>query len=180
MGDRLISVPNARVLPLTQGKQTLVDADVYESIKGRPWCAAWAGNAWYVKGRDDGRQVFLHRFIVGAKRGQHVHHRNGDTLDNRRENLQVRGHSEHVREHKLNRATAAASGYRWVYWKKRKQRWCVQISTGGFTYNCAWEFTSAESAAALANRIARVIYGPGAYQNRLPGQATLSNDSTEP
>src|SRR5215218_7007743 len=31
----------------------------------------------------------MHRFILGAPPGQHIYHRNRDTLDNRRENLLV-------------------------------------------------------------------------------------------
>ncbi len=39
----------------------------------------------------------MHRLIMGAERGQVVHHRNGDRLDNRRENLEVlAGTGEHI------------------------------------------------------------------------------------
>lgn len=34
-------------------------------------------------------RIYLHRYVMGAKRGEHVDHISGDTLDNRRENLRI-------------------------------------------------------------------------------------------
>src|ERR671923_1279770 len=53
----------------------------------------------------NGKNILEHRWIMeqhlGRKllRSEHVHHLNGDKLDNRLENLVVMSHAEHNREH---------------------------------------------------------------------------------
>ena len=34
-------------------------------------------------------RIYLHRYVMDAKRGEHVDHISGDTLDNRQENLRI-------------------------------------------------------------------------------------------
>ncbi|MCR4340535.1 MAG: HNH endonuclease [Gemmatimonadaceae bacterium] len=56
----------------------------------------------------DGKKVRAHRWIMeqylGRKLlpGEHVHHRNGNPLDNRLENLQVLSPKEHMQWHKAH------------------------------------------------------------------------------
>lgn len=56
--------------------------------------------------RRGGRKVREHRWIMEQVLGrdlrpdEHVHHRNGDPLDNRPENLEVLSANEHLRLHK--------------------------------------------------------------------------------
>lgn len=59
---------------------------------------------WKIK-RQDGYWVYDHRYVAEQvlgrklKRSEHVHHLNGDTLDNRPENLAVISHSDHSKIH---------------------------------------------------------------------------------
>jgi len=58
---------------------------------------------WRVKIAEPNRWAYEHRVVMAQtcgrplRAGEHVHHRNGDGLDNRPENLQIVTHAEHMR-----------------------------------------------------------------------------------
>lgn len=54
---------------------------------------------WLIKTKPTGRWEYEHRVITKAPKGLHVHHINGDTLDNRLENLIVLTSKEHQETH---------------------------------------------------------------------------------
>lgn len=54
---------------------------------------------WVIKVSNKGKWPYEHRFITKAPKGSHVHHINGDTLDNRLENLIVLSPKEHLGTH---------------------------------------------------------------------------------
>jgi len=59
---------------------------------------------------------YEHRVVTNAPKGTHVHHINGNTLDNRVENLLVLTHAEHMKEHLITQ---------WA----RKHKCCVDCGT---------------------------------------------------
>ena len=54
---------------------------------------------WQIKVSETGRWPYEHRIVANAPPGSHVHHINGDTLDNRPENLVVMQPKDHMRTH---------------------------------------------------------------------------------
>ena len=54
---------------------------------------------WLIKIKPTGRWQYEHRVITNAPKGSHVHHINGDTLDNRPENLVVLSPKQHSCTH---------------------------------------------------------------------------------
>jgi hypothetical protein len=88
------------VITLTQGKFALVDSADAAAIGCHNWCAVKSGNgkSWYAVRavRIDGRKalVQMHREILQVGPGLMVDHRNGDGLDNRRENIRQATASE--------------------------------------------------------------------------------------
>ncbi len=78
-------------IPLTRGCVALVDDEDYERVKAHSWYAQPNHRTFYAVtnvGRSASRRTIqMHRIIMGATRGQHIDHVNGDGLDNRRANL---------------------------------------------------------------------------------------------
>ena len=60
----------------------------------------WSPCLGYAESRDG----LMHRIIMGDPPGKHVHHVNGNRLDNRRENLVILGPGEHSSFHAKRRA----------------------------------------------------------------------------
>lgn len=79
-------------LPLSRGLVALVDDEDYDLLSEMKWCAkprrSLSGGHYACKTiKPD--QVYLHRFILNAQKGDIVDHINGDGLDNRRCNLRL-------------------------------------------------------------------------------------------
>lgn len=71
----------------------------------------------------------LHRFILDAPEGLFVDHRNGDPLDNRRENLRICT----VRENSTNIVSSKnrkAGGFKGVSWNRNAGKWEAYIGAG--------------------------------------------------
>lgn len=67
---------------------------------------------------------YEHRLVAGAVKGQLVDHINGDTLDNRLENLRLCS----IKENSRNvRGREGTSRYKGVYFQKRARKWCASI-----------------------------------------------------
>ena len=103
----------------------LVDADDYEQLSRIKWDALCG----YVKGNDEGRQVFMHRMILTATAGMVVDHANGDTLDNRRCNLRVATQQENSRNHKKHQF--GRNPYKGVYSNNGGKTWFMSIFVNG-------------------------------------------------
>ena len=108
-----------RTLPLTRGREAIVDAADYEWLSQWKW---YVSNAGYVMRRDGkyGRLVLLHRLITGldevSPKVAVPDHINRNPLDNRRANLRVVSNSSNGQ----NRPATGASGFVGVYKRKSK------------------------------------------------------------
>jgi HNH endonuclease len=80
---------NPERLPLTRGKVALVDAEDLATVLNYKWHAFPIGHTWYAATSVNGRRSYLHRMILRAPQGLVTDHKNGDGLDNRRENLRL-------------------------------------------------------------------------------------------
>ena len=80
-------------LRLLRGETAIINAEDYELVNNIQWHL----NGRYVRGRISGTPTYLHWVIAGHPlKGYHVHHRNGNRLDNRRENLEVLSETKHI------------------------------------------------------------------------------------
>ena len=108
-------------------KYALVDDEDYERIvetkdkRGKP-------KKWYCHNNNSSsdyamsssRRDSIHRLVMGNPRGMFVDHINGDTLDNRKENLRVCTRSQNSQNQRLK--SHSKSGYKGVHERAYPQR----------------------------------------------------------
>lgn len=129
----------------------LVDDDVPNEVLAYRWYLSGG----YAKrdGQKDGKRyhVLMHRFLAGVTEPGckiHVDHINGDTLDNRRENLRVATPSQNAQ----NRPAKTKRGtYRGVTWSKHKRKWIARATINYRTFHIGEFFDEEAAAQAVAD-----------------------------
>ena len=121
-------------IPLTQGKVALVSDEDYERVSAFKWHAHKMNGVFYAARKmqlPDGKRTtqYLHRFLLGlapgdARQGDHV---NGNTLDNRQQNLRIVTHAQNKQAFRREKADTASSKFRGVHLHKRHQKWEAYI-----------------------------------------------------
>jgi hypothetical protein len=110
-------------IPLTKGYVALVDDEDFEWLSKFKWQANIKHSGDVYAHRDTlaheirdnpalPNKTKMHRLIMGFPEGKHVDHINGNTLDNRRQNLRVCSKGENMRNSKLQRRSK--TGYKGV------------------------------------------------------------------
>lgn len=95
-------------IPLSKGLFALVDAEDFERVSAFKWTASLESNGrnFYAirrcyREKRRGIKIRMHRFVLGLpplpNDGLVVDHLNGDTLDNRKANLEIVDHLENMR-----------------------------------------------------------------------------------
>jgi hypothetical protein len=129
--------PATVLIELTQGKVAIIDAEDADRVCAHLWNAYISQTGiWYAKNGSTPRD-YLHRFILDAPAGSIVDHRNGDGLDCRKSNMRLA--DKRINSLNCKRRPHNKSGFRGVYWEKRRGTWRVvakpfgkQIHVGEF------------------------------------------------
>lgn len=119
-------------LTIYGGYQVTLDESDYPRVAGIKWFRAAGKYACsYMTLWGEKTSIYMHRMIVGAiGRDQIVDHINGDTWDNRRENLRIVTKGQNNRNrHSIN----SSSGFMGVR-KTAEGRWQAYINDGGFRH----------------------------------------------
>lgn len=163
-------------IQLTQGQVTIVSDEDYERASAHKWYAnprkGHGGASFYavrsVRLPNGKRRLqYLHRFLLGlepgdkTRRGDHI---NGDTLDNRRENLRIVTNRQNQQAFR-RKVPGTSSKFRGVYWNKRDQKWCAQIKPDGAKQIHLGYFDVEEDAARAYDAAARAYFGEFAQPN---------------
>lgn len=145
-------------IPLTQGKVAVIDDDDAVLVGRYKWFAMkhYSGKRWYASAKVNGKRVSLHRFLTGYPM---TDHKNGDSLDNRRENLRPCTNQQN----QFNRnKQAGSSRFKGVTFYKRDGIWLAQIQkTGpnGRKNHRLGTFKTEEEAAAAYQAAATKLFG---------------------
>jgi hypothetical protein len=160
-----------RLLPLTQGKYTIVDDADYAKASTIPWYPRNSGDNCYAYNPNQKIKNFrhLHRLLLNPENQQSVDHENGNGLDNRRKlNLRACSHSENHQGFKQPKGGKVFDSiYRGVSYCKRDHKWIAFIKPNGEGINLG-RFDTAQEAAAAYDAAALKFYGKFAQLNLGP------------
>ena len=140
-------------LPVTGGYVALLDDEDYERFKGQKWWVlkGGGGSGIYARGWDKKRKKhgMLHRQVLGLDDSNiHIDHKDGNTLNNQRDNLRVADYSQNA----MNRKKRAngSSKYKGVCWDKETRKWLATAMVRGKSKKLG-RFKSEEDAARAYN-----------------------------
>ncbi len=156
------------LVPLTQGYGTIVSNDDYERVMTRSWQVFFKKGKPYAtssfsRGGKQGK-IWMHRFILDAPEGMLVDHRDGNGLDNTRENIRICTALENARNTRKNRGSSRFKG---VSWDKVRERWEAGITVNGKRIYLG-RFISEDLAAKKYDKAALLHFGDFARIN-FPG-----------
>jgi len=157
-----------RKVELTKGKVALVDDADYELVRDHKWyfhgvyAATRVPRGWGLRKSN----ILMHWFVLYGfgepPAGIEVHHINGNTLDNRRMNLEETTHRQHLiggaRERYRGRNPARTTRYVGVI-HRGNGRFTADVKHMGVTRTVRGTFASAEAAAVARAKLARRLRG---------------------
>lgn len=115
-------------IKLTQGKFALVDDDDFERLNKYKWFAYNSRGKFYARrngrNKETGKQyiIHMHRIILGKiPQEKEVDHKDGNGLNNQRNNLRLANRFQNMQNRKLNRDNK--SGHKGVLWHSRDHVW---------------------------------------------------------
>ena len=90
-----------KTIKLTGLSKTIIDDNQYDSLSKYSWYALNCSGYVYAVTNVNGKTIRMHRMIMSVKNHTiKVDHINGDTLDNRIENLRTCSNAENIRNQK--------------------------------------------------------------------------------
>lgn len=143
-------------IELSKGLYSIVDLEDYSLLIQSKWSAYYkpSCNKWYAQNKKNG---LLHRYLLGVTDPNIlVYHKNGNTLDNRRENLEIISREISKRRAKRRVTTNV---YRGVS-RLSANKWRADIRN-----NFIGSFDTPEEAALAWNKVALEMYGENAQLN---------------
>lgn len=159
-----------KFIPLTRGKYAIVDDEDYGELNKHKWCALKKHDGRFYAVRWTSRSVpprmmiKMHRHILGIlgifDRSVLVDHRDGDGLNNQRDNLRQANSFQNA--HNRKKRTGVSSRYKGVTWCKRDSNWRAFIGYGGKSISLGVFQDEAEAGEAY-RRKAIELYGDFAY-----------------
>lgn len=153
-------------IDLTRGKLTFIDDEDFAHVSKLNWFSQKVGRRWYaacdLRSRG-GAYILLHRFILSAPEGKEVDHKNGDGLDNRRDNLRICSVKNNRRAFR-RKIIGCSSRFRGVRWHTLRNKWSAQIKTNGKQFYLGL-FTDEVDAAIAYDTAAKKYFGEFASLN---------------
>jgi AP2 domain. len=147
-------------IQLTRGMVAVVEKEDFDWLSIFSWCYSPVG---YAQSRINGKAEYMHRLIMGAKKGEFIDHINLNKLDNRRSNLRFCTRQQNQHNQAARRGT---SRYKGVSYRRDTRKYSAQIHVNRKKINLGC-FESEEDAARAYNKAALKYHGIFAYLNEV-------------
>ncbi len=121
-------------IPLTKGKRALIDDVDFDNVSKYKWHTVKIHGIYYAfrsitikkdKNNSFTRKVLMHRVILNAKKEQFVDHKDGNGLNNTKENLRLCTRSQNGANSKPQKR-ARTSKYKGVVYNKSSKHWIAR------------------------------------------------------
>jgi hypothetical protein len=156
-----------KTVPLTRRKFALVDNEDFDKVNKYYWNAKKDKKKYYacraiylgkIDGKYKGTTENMHRFILGITNSKiSIDHKNGNTLDNRRENLRIASTAQNASN--LNELNCNnTNGFRGVTIGPHKNRLMWRARIGRKRIHLGY-FSTPEEAAKAFDKAAKEMYG---------------------
>lgn len=166
-------LPRMKKIPLSQGKEALVDDEDYEWLMEWKWSYLEPGYAtrYELKGESEkeSRLLYMERIVweyhqgpIG--KGLVINFKNENGLDNRLRNLRLATHAQAIWTQKAR--TGYTSEYKGVWWHKKNEKWISRIRRGGKQLHLGY-FENEKEAARAYNKAALKYFGEYAWLNEI-------------
>ena len=150
-------------IKLTQGKYAIIDDSSFGLVSQYKWhFHITNGKMGYPRTMIAGKKIRLHTLLMKNPKGTYADHVNGNTLDNRRENLRICTPSESNAN--LSKRVGCSSKYKGISFDKERDKWQVRVYFKKKKVFFKRVNTEIE-AARLYDLIARKIFGKFAKTN---------------
>ncbi len=150
-----------RLIPLTKGFITIVDAEDYEFLNSFKWSANLKAKKVYAYRNVNRKNVYMHRVITNPPAGKVVDHIDRNGLNNRKSNLRICSVADNCRNSK---GWGKTSQYKGVSWSREKKKWLAVIRYD-YKYRHIGCFENQIAAAKAYDKMARKFFGEFAYLN---------------
>ena len=169
MGETSLMQNETKLIPLSQGKFAIVDAEDFKFLNRWKWYA-FSGKQrkklkFYAVRNSTGpkkRIIFMHVVLLKPKKGFEGDHRNGNSLDNRRSNLRECTHRQNT--HNSGMRDHNTSGFKGVSFHKKAGAWEAYICPN-YKKKYLGLFPTEKKAAQAYNKAAKEFFGEFAQLN---------------
>lgn len=157
-------MPKILVMSYKATHFALVDREDYNSLVGYNWYPQYGNNTVYAAARINKHPILMHNFLLGNIQ---VDHKDGNGLNNRRQNLREASHSQNQAN---SIKTRGSSIYKGVTFEIQTRKWKAHIGLGQTAEKTSivrtiGRFASEEDAAKAYDKEAVKLWGEFANLN---------------
>jgi hypothetical protein len=146
------------LIKLTQNKYSAVDEDDFIKLNRYKWHynVKRKGDQGYAQRKSKNKIIYMHDFIVNCPPNKIVDHKDGDSLNNKKENLRICTQTNNM----MNKSIMSnnKSGYKGVHFHKQTGKWRAQIKVKGKIKSLGL-FDNPEDASKIRNKAAKLYHG---------------------